>query len=124
MGTVWVPFTVEREHVQLRHADLVATVYAPDSRQLAGYVDVDKGTAGSYRSVLSLPLPDAAQWLTGQGRRSVHRPAVEALLTEWPHTALALLVHHTQGRCSTWCAVYTCPLAGLDSTAAQAGHTA
>lgn len=120
MGTVWVPFTVEREHVQLRHADLTATVYTPDARQLAGYMDVDKGTAGSYRPVLSLPLPEAHQWLTGQGRRSVHRAAVQALLTEWTPTALALLHHTVQQAHSYWCPVYGCPLAGLE-TAGTAG---
>ena len=120
MGNIWTLESIGNGHAVLRSGDLLGTLYAPDGDGGA-YVDVDKGINGGYRPVLSMPEAKAHTWLKGEGRRSVHRPAVTALLTQWPANALAACMHAVHGKHGLWCTHGACPLAGLDSTTAQAG---
>ena len=114
---VWAVEDVDSKAVDLVHGDYRATLYGPTGFVMDGYADVDFG-ARKLRPLYSGTLGTLPDAIKGDFRRSVHRPALQALVSEWSPTALALLVHAVQGTHSPWCTLYRCPLAPVqDSTA-------
>lgn len=121
----WKAARIDLDAVDLDAGQYVCTVYAPRTpvSRAVVHMDMRRGAQGRLWLAYTGTLEDLPADIKGAYRRSMHRPALEALQAQWTVQGLRALAHTAYPVCGPWCGGGRCPLPQPSTAQAGTAHT-